>query len=373
MAKKKRFADIDSSLFEKEHVMRIDNYSMQVDRIFELAAKEYAVIASTILNPDPYKEFLFSEYPQTNEAVNKVLKAVYTSLNTIITNGYNIEWLASTKNNDKLVDAIFSTSKLSKKQLGKYYSPNLEALSAFQERKVNGRKISEAVWTYTKQFRDEAELSITEAISKKIDKALGAGTSAADLSQTIRKNLKEPNKLFRRVKDKNGNLVMSKNAKAYETAPGVYKSSYKNAMRLTRTETNMAYRASDYLRWNQLDFIVGIEIRLSNRNNHCPLCDALKGIYPKEFKFIGWHPQCLCAAISIRKTDEELDIDDVRMLQGKEPLVGSVNQVKDVPDGFKQWIEDNKEKASRAKNTPFWILDNFNEGNLEKGLKFQNS
>ena len=46
-----------------------------------------------------------------------------------------------------------------------------------------------------------------------IDVALGDGTSAALLSQTVRKLLNNSTALFRRVRDKNGQLRLSQNAK----------------------------------------------------------------------------------------------------------------------------------------------------------------
>jgi hypothetical protein len=76
----------------------------------------------------------------------------------------------------------------------------------------------------------------------------------------------------------------------------------------------MAYRTSDYTRRQQLDFVVGIEVRLSNNHtiNGVPftdICDDLKGKYPKTFKFTGWHPLCRCYAVSVLKTEEEMDAD----------------------------------------------------------------
>lgn len=45
-------------------------------------------------------------------------------------------------------------------------------------------------------------------------------------------------RLYRRVRGADGKLHLSKAAKAYHPSQGVYRSSYKNAMRLTRTECN---------------------------------------------------------------------------------------------------------------------------------------
>lgn len=47
----------------------------------------------------------------------------------------------------------------------------------------------------------------------------------------------------------------------------------------------------------------------------------------------------------------------------------SVNEVKDVPPGFKRWCRENLERAKKAKSVPYWIRDNFVRGRLENGLK----
>jgi len=144
-----------------------------------------------------------------------------------------------------------------------------------------------------------------------------------------------------------------------------------NARRLAGTEINMAYRTSDFTRRNQLDFIVGIEVHLSN-NHNCKgipngqfydICDEIQGKYPKTFKFVGWHPNCRCYTTTILKTDEEIMQDLKRRKQGKPP-VKSVNEVNDVPEGFKNWVADNQERIASAKSLPYFLKDN---GHMEDG------
>ncbi len=124
------------------------------------------------------------------------------------------------------------------------------------------------------------------------------------------------------------------------------------------------------MRWQQLDFIVGIEIHLSN-NHTCldrkgkpkpfyDICDELKGKYPKDFKFTGWHPHCRCIATTIFKTEEEMAADDEAILNGEQPSdpAESDNAVKELPDNFNKWVEDNEERIARAKSLPYFIRDN---------------
>lgn len=218
--------------------------------------------------------------------------------------------------------------------------------------------LSDRVWRYTEQFKSEIELGI--------DIGLRDGLSADELSRDLRQYLQHPDKLFRRVRDEHGNLVLSKAAAAYHPGQGVYRSSYKNARRLAATETNIAYRTADYERWQQLDFIVGIEIRLSNNHtlNGVPfedICDFLQGRYPKDFKFTGWHPHCRCHVVTILKTEEEMAEDNRRILAGEpvsEGSVNSVNSVAEVPQRFNDWVADNKERAKGWSSMPYFIRQN---------------
>ena len=126
------------------------------------------------------------------------------------------------------------------------------------------------------------------------------------ISQDIRQLLNEPNRRFRRVRDANGKLVPSQPMKDYHPGQGVYRSSYKNALRLAATKTNKALRTADYERWQNMDFVTGIEVERSPTNHGpCPVCDAKAGKYPKDFKFTGWHPHCICVATPIMMDHEE--------------------------------------------------------------------
>lgn len=194
-----------------------------------------------------------------------------------------------------------------------------------------------------------------------LDLSISEGLSAQKMSRRLRRYLQEPNKLFRRVKDKHGSLKLSQRAAAYHPGRGVYRSSYKNALRLTATETNMAYRAADYERWQHLDFVVGFEVKLSSNHPEPDICDDLKGRYPKTFKFVGWHPFCRCHVEPILKTEKELEEDTQKILHDEETDTESVNEVKDVPSGFTKWIGDNIERVKTATSIPYFIRDNVGE------------
>lgn len=218
--------------------------------------------------------------------------------------------------------------------------------------------LSERVWNYTGQFKEEIEMAL--------DLGIRSGKSAAEMSRDERQYLRYPDKLFRRVRDEHGNLRLSKAAKAFHPGQGVYRSSYKNALRIAATETNMAYRTADYLRGQQLDFVVGIQVKLSNNHtlNGRPfvdICDELAGVYPKDFKFVGWHPSCRCYSVKVLKTMDEFLADERKLLNGEALTAESANTVRDMPPQFRQWVLDNRERIgkARAKGTEsYFIRDN---------------
>lgn len=337
-----------------------------IDELFKKLASEAALIAS-IAPVDGNKLFSFDNYPMTKQRVERLLRDMRNGVQAVVANGIDMGWQLGNDKNDALVDEYFgaNVSKLSPEQRKAYYTNNAEAQAAFKTRRDNGLNLSDRVWRYSDQFKNEIEMSI--------DIGLGDGLDADELSRRLRTYLREPKKLFRRVKDKYGTLQLSKAAKAYHPGQGVYRSSYKNARRLAATETNIAYRASDYERYQQLDFVVGIRIELSNNHtlNGVPLydiCDELsaplgsnategRGCYPKDFKFTGWHPLCRCTTFTILKTPEEMAVDNARIIAGK-PLTESKYKISNVPDEFNEWIAANRERAKGWASMPYFVRDN---------------
>lgn len=98
------------------------------------------------------------------------------------------------------------------------------------------------------------------------------------------------------------------------------------------------------------------------------ICDTLKGRYPKDFKFVGWHPHCRCHVVTILKTEEEMMRDTQRILNGEQPLKGSVNTVKSVPSAFKDWVEEHSERIEKGGKLPYFIADNRKRVNKMLGI-----
>lgn len=357
MAKQKRKTD-----WEKKHQRNIILYQRQIEELYEEAVRQAAMLGGIVGDLAADTAFSFESQPALRKQADRLLSGLYSGLYGVIVDGIKSEWTLANNKNSELARMVFGDNigKLTKEQYSRYFSTSGAAADAFINRKVAGLNLSDRVWNYTDQFKGEIETVL--------DIGIHSGRSADELSQDLREFLKHPDTLFRRVRDgvdENGEPTyrLSKAAEEFHPGQGVYRSSYKNARRLAATETNIAYRTADYDRWQDMDFIVGIKICLSNNHtlNGVPftdICDELKGDYPKDFKFTGWHPHCRCHVETIMKTQEELDADLDRMLNGEEPSEGSVNEVKDVPDNFKQWMKDNKERAETNYSMPYFIKDN---------------
>lgn len=338
------------------------NYELQtrIENEIEKIYIEYLQTIASNVNAtfiDTSKTFKFSDYQLLNTKINAVMLEINQRVRTSIMNGIEKSWNLSNKANNQFIKDIFKDRLATKDIPLRYNNQNLEALKAFQERKSKGLNLSDRVWNYTNQFKSDIELAL--------DVALLEGTSAIKLASTLKKYLREPNKLFRRVRDKNGKLVLSKNAKAYNSGRGVYRSSVRNAQRLARTEINMAYRQAEFNRWSEIDFIYAIEIKRSNRYYKCDICEPLKGIYPKEFLFRGWHPNCRCFAIPIMFNDDEFTKLTQFIARGGNPKDFEIQKSVQVPPQFNQWIQDN-EKRSFGSNIPYFITDNLEFVNFSK-------
>ena len=367
MAKRQKTTRFSIVSYDLEHYRQTESYALAIDALFDSATKAISTAAAKG-KYDPDKPFSFDDYPSVKAVMQDATKQLASRMITTIETGSKKQWLFACEKNDGFISSIMDTSKLSKARLKKMQDRNLEALQAFQERKIDGMNLSQRVWKYVGQYKEQLESAL--------DVGLGDGRSAQQLARDVKQNLNEPNRLFRRVRDKRGNLVLSKAARAFHPGRGVYRSSVKNAQRLTRSEINMAYRESDWQRWQSLDFVVGFEIHRSNHEPlcDCDLCEKLVGRYPKTFRFKGWHPQCMCYAVPILMDEETFDENELGDL--KAALNGTTykkmeakNVVVDVPDGFKEWVKAHVDAQANWASTPYFIKDNFTDGLLSKGLK----
>lgn len=337
--------------YDQQHLRNLNARLKKITQAYDEAVRHGCALGERTGFNDPEGEFDFRDYPEIKKQLDDLLKDLRTNLGGIIKDGDREEWLLSCAKNDALVETITRTANFPKKALTQFKHQNMASLAAFQTRKVAGMGLSKRVWQLSDQFKGELELAL--------ELGLGEGKSADELSRDVRQFLREPARLFRRVRDEKGVLRLSKAAKAYNPGRGIYRSSYKNALRLTATENNMAYRTADHLRWQQLDFVLGIEIQLSNNHPCDDICDTLAGTYPKDFKFVGWHPFCRCFAVPKLAKPEDV-ADYSRRLADGEDVSGFEfpGKVEALPKKFTDWVQDNQERIDTAKSLPYFLTDN---------------
>lgn len=352
--------------YDKKHKENLAKRAKKVQQLYDAAVKRIAQAAApSLFDADKKKEFHFEDFPALQKEMNALMQDLTSSLQTNIEQGDEESWTLSNTKNDAMVDTIIGKKHLPKKVVQAWKHPHLEALNAFIARKEAGMNLSRRVWNLTQQFKSEMELAL--------EMGMGEGKSAAALSRDIRKYLVEPNKLFRRVRDKSGALRLSKAAAAYHPGRGVYRSSYKNALRMTATENNIAYRTADHNRWQALPFVIGIEIHISNNHPTEDICDIFDGKrFPKDFKFTGWHPWCRCYAVSVLASQEEMDAYTTALMNGEDVNHWKfTGQVEKMPNEFNKWMKDNQARIENATSMPYFIKDNFKDGDPTKELRWE--
>lgn len=380
---------LSGSKLQNSLLTRTEIYSAGVGAIYRgYLQKVIDLVKGTELEEG--KPFSFFEYGYGDDAT-KIFRQMYSSVYQFVRSGMEKEWIIANNNNDELVKSIFGEKSIDNNHFAKYFKRNMEAMDALFARKSKdeGLDLSQRIWKYTGSYRYELE--------NVLDLAMGEGTGANALAGKIQKYLNEPDRFYRRFRiktgeDEAGNPIYGRVWKRrmydketgsytwiddnpkYKPGQGIYRSSVRNAQRLVRTETNIAYRTANYERWQQLDFVVGVEIKRSNNPFPCVVCESMKGAYPKDFKWTGWHPNCRCHMIPILAKQDEVDNIVESILKGEdETITDSVNAVKDYPSDFQQWLKDNEERMKIAKATgklPYFIKDNIsllNQNSIKQG------
>lgn len=372
---------------------RTEHYADNVRRLYATATDELLKLSAMKASNGVSAAFSFSDNKRLSEQANAILRALYSGVYNEIKGGVIAEWGNANKSCDALITSIFGKKVKEDNHYARFFTRNKESVDAFFKRKseYGGLNLSQRVWKYVGDFKTEMEMALSVA--------MGEGKSAATISREVRKYLQRPDMMFRRFRvktgeqdifDADGNIVgkepvygrvwkrkvvdavtgnvswQTVNLKDYSFGRGVYRSSYKNAMRLARTETNMAYRTADQERWRQLDFVIGYRVVLSDNHPEPDICNDLsarrgekgsRGVYPKDFVFKGWHPQCRCYVVPILADEKEFDKIQEAILND-EPIPESKSVIREPNKYFQDWWKKNKKRVSEAQSLPYWVKDN---------------
>ena len=309
--------------------LRLIKYMSQVQGIYDRIANQIAIAVDST-NYDGSVEFLFKDYPELNQTVKNLMSDYAGQMNNLIYSGTSNEWKESNIMQDLLARKVLRAYDFEKggDKYQRYFQPNTDALKAFQQRVDRGMNLSQKLWVQSQALKKEMEQTISTAIER--------GQSAVFLSKRISKYLSDYPSMKADYAEKYGKAVSCLDCQ--------YAS-----IRLARTEINMAYRKAEQIRWKQFDFILGYEIKLSKRHPAPDICDDLLGVYPKDFVFLGWHPNCMCYVVPIVMSDEEY--------YGS-PSIQKSAMISRTPKNFNDWIRNNRSRIGQAETLPYFLKDN---------------
>ncbi len=167
---------------------------------------------------------------------------------------------------------------------------NTDAVNAVLAWKPGGLAFSDRVWDIT--------WSTQKQIMSAIQKGVVQGTSAADLARDIRKFLVQPETL------------RGKKLAALEPGVGVYRSSYKNALRLASTELNRAFNEATVRYAQRKTWIAGFIWRAGSYEPCEELCapNVDKFFDKDEAPLLPAHPHCFMEGTNVNVCGELLAV-----------------------------------------------------------------
>lgn len=362
---------------------RADIYAEQVQKAFTKTVNKILALYKSVpdVNVAEGVMFSFDDDIKTRKAqVERLIRELHSVVVVAVDNGIELEWDKANENLDNAITDLFP--EVDQKSMPAWFERNNSAMKAFTQRVISGITLSDRVWKTVKQLRHELEVAMTIAI--------GQGKSASRMSRDVRKYLKDPDLMFRRFRYKKGETedgqpiwgrkwkkriidpvtgkfkFIDYDRDSYPSGRGVYKSAAKNAMRIARTETNMAYRMADNDRWGRLPFVLGQRIQLSHSHPHYDICDELAGVYPKSFIFVGWHPQCFCFSTPVLVSENEILKANKAFAKG-EKYTPKGKEVTEMPKAFNKWVIENKDSIilSRKKDKEPYFLK-YNKAIVDK-------
>lgn len=363
----------------EEQITRLLLYaSSDVNKLYDKLIKELSKVTATSttrVTPDELYTIAKACTPSEKERVQALLDKYTKALQAVIQQGITLAVLHSANIQQK---ALAAYTRWEGKEVEQWRKDTANAFIRSRMKRDGGLNLSDRVWNYTQQTKGEFEL----AVSQVLEQGIGKGISAESLGRQVRQFLNNPDMMYRRyhmkklmsdgtkkdvvewrrrVVDEQGKVHFVKEDLA-KVGTGVYRSSRQNALRLTITETNMAYNFANCERWSSEPYVLGIRIRLSGNHPEEDICDELAGDYPKDFMWRGWHPRCRCSMSSILMDRNSEEWKHLRSLPENEyKAYQSPNAVKNVPEKFNKWCERNAKKLDLAREKgklPYFVRDN---------------
>lgn len=316
-------------------------------------------------------DFKWDDFKAQSQKIDKLIDSLLNKTGAMIFNGVTSTYQTAVNNSVKSIQDKYEALKKKytrKKDIRETTAEATDVIRGGANSKVDssvGERISSRVWN----LKDDVKNTITIEIKN----AIAQGLSVDQAKNWVKNYLNNPKLITMYVKDKDGNLVMSEEAKSLHPGRGVYRDPLKNAERLLRTEIMAAYRQAEIEQYQKTDLVIGYEIKLSGNHTTTDgkggikklkdICDKLQGRYPKTFMWHGWHPNCRCVLLPIYVSDDMMDSYFEAKHNGTLDDWNKKNQISVLPKNLNEWVQDNSQRLNLAQNAkktalPQWVEDN---------------
>lgn len=356
---------MSKKLTSKQQKEQLNNlfavYNKRLGRLYSDYVKKLTSLGygEDVLEDDAL--FNFDNFPQLKARLNEIFNDYYQNILLCYKSGIT-DGVALAYNHDEMV--IGGYSVLTDKAIRVARDTAAATFISNRLKAKNGLNLAQTVWNYCQQTKSEFEMAMSNTIADGIKQ----GSSAEEISKSIRRYLNDPDMMYRRYHtikvQKNGKKkdVMTWRRRRIidgkvrfveepleKVGMGVYRSARKNALRVARTEINAAYHKARNERWQNEPFVIGQYIHVSPQHNIDDICNDLEGRYPKDYVWISWHPQCICTSDPITIQGEEKKEFYKRLMAG-EDMSNYVSPfaVLTMPEKYNQYIKDNSEAIVKA-------------------------
>lgn len=356
---------MSKKLTSKQQKEQLNNlfavYNKRLGRLYSDYVKKLTSLGygEDVLEDDAL--FNFDNFPQLKARLNEIFNDYYQNSLLCYKSGIT-DGVALAYNHDEMV--IGGYSVLTDKAIRVARDTAAATFISNRLKAKNGLNLAQTVWNYCQQTKSEFEMAMSNTIADGIKQ----GSSAEEISKSIRRYLNDPDMMYRRYHT----IKVQKNGKKKDVVTwrrrriidgkvrfveeplekvgmGVYRSARKNALRVARTEINAAYHKTRNERWQNEPFVIGQYIHVSPQHNIDDICNDLEGRYPKDYVWISWHPQCICTSDPITIQGEEKKEFYKRLMAG-EDMSNYVSPfaVLTMPEKYNQYIKDNSEAIVKA-------------------------
>ncbi len=322
-----------------DYIETIIARNRKVVTIFEEASRSigHDINRFTIRHPpSKYKGNFYKWNKPIEKNINNALSQLRNEIKINIQGGMVTNWDLANFKSSEIVQRFTKGLKLPTAVTTSFRQLNLSAMHSFIDRTEAGMNLSNRVWNLSNNAKSQLELYLSSGVT--------TGKSAVTLSKEVERFLSGKSVPYQGKLIKAGNISFQ-------------------AIRLAATEINMSYMTSEFMRWKQLPFVIGLIVELSAAHPKQDICDELVGLYPKGFHFMGWHPLCIC----IQKPKLMKKEGFVNYI--KTGNIPSSLYAKRIPGKAQGYINSNYNSIRKMKNKPYWFRDNFGVGtNLKSSV-----